>query len=128
LSAADAAEALKLIKTNTISVLAISLAQPKISGLELLVYVARKWPAISLIVMLEKEVFPFPGKAVSTDKLIYAFKPFEAEALASSVITGIEQRDEGLFKNGLALANIIQLVWSLKKPVCWRFSRDSTVW
>jgi CheY-like chemotaxis protein len=119
LSATSFKKATDILRTSRISVLATALHLPQGDGLELLGLMTRKFPSIPCIVMLEKED-PKPwfiDRTGHTGVLYFLKKPFSFGRLASAIFVGLNLRDEGQTRNGMAMTNFLPLV-SIARKTC----------
>ncbi len=117
LTASTLKTAVDIMNTTRIAVLATGIRLPQGDGLDLLALMTRKYSSIPCIVMLEKDD-PKPwfiDRTGHTGVLYYLKKPFSFGRLASAIFVGLNLRDEGQTRNGLAMTNFLPLVAIARK-------------
>lgn len=117
LTASTLKTAVDIMNTTRISVLATGIHLPQGDGLDLLALMTRKYSSIPCIVMLEKEDSKpwFIDRTGHTGVLYYLKKPFSFGKLASAIFVGLNLRDEGQTRNGLAMTNFLPLIAIARK-------------
>lgn len=127
LTATSAHAAAEVLAKSRISVLATNVHLPRGDGLDLLAFMTRTFPSIPCIVMLEPDD-PKPwfiDRTGHTGVLYYLKKPFSFGRLASAIFVGLNLRDEGQTRNGMAMRNFLPLV-AIARKTCRMEVRSGT--
>jgi CheY-like chemotaxis protein len=114
--ARDGMEAIEIIKSRDIALLVTDLQMPRIDGLGLLAYTHKYHPKIPCIVMSAHGT-PAIIENLQSDILQFIEKPFAAEALASAIVSALqEDRPEGSL-SGISIANFLQMI-EMEQKTC----------
>jgi two-component system, response regulator, stage 0 sporulation protein F len=112
LTAVNGKTAIETLQQQKISVVVTDMHLSDMDGVDLIAYMTRNHPSIPCIIMLEpgKPKPWFSNRTGHEDVLYYLEKPFEFGTLASMIFVGLNLRDEGLSKKGIALKNLLPLM------------------
>ncbi|MCF8036455.1 MAG: response regulator [Desulfobacteraceae bacterium] len=117
LTAGDGDEALSVMSSHYISVLATDIETPTLDALELLAYMSQKHPNTPCIVMTDRGK-PWFKKRISQQSFLYHLeKPFEIKSLVSALFVGLNLRDEGQSAKGMTMASLLPLI-ELQQKTC----------
>ncbi|MBS3732141.1 MAG: response regulator [Desulfobacterales bacterium] len=117
LTAGDGDEALSVMSSHYISVLATDIETPTLDALELLAYMSQKHPNTPCIVMTDRGK-PWFKKRISQQSFLYHLeKPFEIKSLVSALFVGLHLRDEGQSAKGMTMASLLPLI-ELQQKTC----------
>ena len=117
LTAGDGEEALSIMSSHYISVLATDIETPTLDALELLAYMSQKHPNTPCIVMTDRGK-PWFKKRISQQSFLYHLeKPFEIKSLVSALFVGLNLRDEGESAKGMTMASLLPLL-ELQQKTC----------
>ncbi|MCF8029215.1 MAG: response regulator [Desulfobacteraceae bacterium] len=117
LTAGDGEEALSIMSSHYISVLATDIETPTLDALELLAYMSQKHPNTPCIVMTDRGK-PWFKKRISQQSFLYHLeKPFEIKSLVSALFVGLNLRDEGESAKGMTMASLLPLI-ELQQMTC----------
>ncbi|MFP3981550.1 MAG: response regulator [Desulfobacterales bacterium] len=117
LTAGDGDEAISVMSSHYISVLATDIETPTLDALELLAYMSQKHPNTPCIVMTDRGK-PWFKKRISQQSFLYHLeKPFEIKSLVSALFVGLNLRDEGQSAKGMTMASLLPLI-ELQQKTC----------
>lgn len=117
LTAADGEEAISIMSSRPIAVLATDIETPGLDALELLAYMSQNHPVTPCIVMTDRGK-PWFKKRISQQSFLYHLeKPFEIGSLVSALFVGLNLRDEGANAQGMTMASLLPLL-ELQQKTC----------
>ena len=110
ITAQDGLDAIKVMRTQPVSLVVTDLKMPKVNGLVLLAYMSKNFPTVPCIIMTGYGT-PFLKKRLEEEALHYLEKPFKITDLARAIISVLGQEEIlGGTLNGVSVTGFLKLV------------------
>jgi len=102
-------EAVKVLESQTIDLLVTCIIMPKMDGFALLSYMTANYPTTPCIVLTS---YNLPGLKQQLSKSVFKFleKPITPEALADSILKGLEHIENGGVFDGVSVPSLMQII------------------
>lgn len=117
-TATDADEAISILSAHRIAVLATDVETTDFDSMDLLAYMTQKYPNTPCIVMTEHGKPWFRQRIRQQAFLYHMEKPIDVGKLTSSIVVGLNLRDEGTNIEGMTMTSLLPLIELQQKTCC----------